>query len=142
MEGDALAAVRSTFSVVGAKIWMGPLRSLVLAAASVDFSVTFGLSEVTLVAFVDGLEGFIGADNLDHQASSSKVFVGRIFFMEASKADDTVVVVLVVPSVDVDATGTSEYAGGGMSSLAGVVEDDRVDDSVVEDVTDVVPSQA
>lgn len=131
-----MEAVRSTFNVVGAKIWMGPLRSLVLASVSVDFSVVFALWVVTLVAFVDGFEAFMGADSLDHQASPSKVFVGRIFFMEASKADDTVVVVLVVPSVDVDATGMSEYAGGDMSSLAGVVEDDRGDDSVVDDVTD------
>lgn len=125
IEGDALVAVRSTFSVVGAKIWIGPLMSLDLAAASVDFSVVFGRWVVTLDAFVVGFEAFIGADSLDHHASPSNVFVGRILFMEASKAEDTVVVVLVVPSVDEDASGMSENAGGDISSLAGVVEDDR-----------------
>lgn len=101
---------------------MGPLMSLDLPA-SVAFSVTFGLWVVMLDAFVDGFEVFIGADSRDHHESPSNIFVGRIFFMEASRADDTVVVVLVVSSVDKETSGISENGGGDISSFVGVVDD-------------------
>lgn len=119
IEGDALGT-RSTFKVVGAKICMGLRRSLLLSI-SVVFSVVFGLL-VTLDAFVAGLDAFNGTDIRDHHASPSKPFVGTIFFIEASRAGDTVVDVRVAACVEEDGSEISENAGAEMSALA-VVED-------------------